>query len=140
MSKDDLIKEYQRKLQKALGHFKYSYTKILNLPMDARKLDEEMMETWEGFSARFCRLAELYMAKYLRARIFQNDPAFDGSFRDMLDLAEKLRQIDSADVWFKIRELRNMAAHDYTEEELTEYFKKLLQYSPFLLDIEKKIS
>jgi hypothetical protein len=45
-------------------------------------------------------------------------PAFDGSNRDLLDLAEKTKLIASADFFMKMREIRNIHSHDYREDKL----------------------
>ena len=38
-------------------------------------------------------------------------------FIDVLNRAEKLKIIESAEEWIKMRELRNILSHEYSEEE-----------------------
>lgn len=130
-----LLEVQRRKLVKALRHLQYSYNKILNLPEEVEKLDDESLETWESFAARFSRVAEMFMTKYLRTLVLMHDPGFSGSLRDFVNKGEKLGIVDDAEAWMSIRELRNISAHDYTEEELTNFFKLLKKECPRLLDI-----
>lgn len=134
---DHILREYAKKLEKALGHLRYSYKKVLRLPADSSKLDEEQLETWESFSARFARVVDLFLMKYLRSFVLRNDPGFEGSLRDFVNQGEKLRLIPSAERWMAIRELRNITAHEYTEEELTEYLKNLRALAEEVLRIGK---
>ncbi len=140
MSKQsELVISYKRKLLKALAHLEYSFNKIQKLPEDSSTLDEESLEVWESFSARFSRVSDLFLTKYVRAMVLKNDPGFEGSLRDFVNQGEKLGIVDDAEVWMEIRSLRNISAHDYTEEELTEFFKKLRVYAPHLLQLKQQI-
>lgn len=57
------------KLNKALKHLEYSYKKTVKLPVDTQQLDEEGLEVWESFAARFSRVAEIFLTKYGRVLI-----------------------------------------------------------------------
>ncbi len=91
-----VIQEYAKKLKKALEHLRYSHNKVRRLPADSSKLDEEQLETWESFAARFARVVDLFLTKYLRAVVLQDDPGFEGSLRDFVNQAEKIGLIGSA--------------------------------------------
>jgi len=127
----------KRKLEKAIAHLEYSYDKVKNLPIDVAGLDNETLENWESFSVRFSRVSELFLSRYLRSSVLINDPGFSGSLRDFVHQGEKLGVIDDAEAWMSIRELRNIAAHDYSEPNLSEFFKRLLIECPRLLAIRK---
>jgi uncharacterized protein YutE (UPF0331/DUF86 family) len=75
-------------------------------------------------STRFARASDLFLSKYIKAAVKKDDPAFDGSFRDYLNRAEKLGLIDSTDEWLEIRDLRNVAVHEYSEGDLEKVFQK----------------
>ncbi len=136
MKYNDLIEDNKRKLEKALEHLDYSYRKIQSLPENPTLLDEETLETWESFAARFLRVADIFMTKYIRAVVLSNDPGFTGSLRDFVNQGEKLGLIDDANTWMAIRELRNITAHDYTEEDLSAFFQRLKKECPRLLEIK----
>jgi hypothetical protein len=131
-----LLNTYRRKLKKSLAHLEYSYKKIVNLTPDPKKLDDESLEVWESFAARFSRVADMFLLRYLRAQVLKNDPGFSGSMRDFVNQGEKLGLLDDAAVWMSIRELRNITVRDYTEEELAFFFQRLKQECPRLLAIK----
>lgn len=137
--KDFLIAQ-KGKLLKALSHLEYSYKKILKLPESPSQLDEESLETWESFAARFGRVADIFLMKYLRAYVLQQDPGFSGSLRDFVNQAEKLNLLEDADHWMAIRELRNIAAHEYNDKELEQFFKRLKKESSLLLSLQAKLN
>lgn len=132
----EVQKKYQAQVQKAVKHLRYSYEKCLSLPTKESLMDEEILETWESFSSRFSRVVDIYTTKYLKTAILMSDPAFDGSFRDLLDTAEKLRLIEDADLFMKLREIRNIHAHDYREDKLELYLMDLKTYTPHLLSLK----
>ena len=127
--------KYQEQLVKALKHLDYSYKKSLHLSKLEKDMNEETLEVWEGFSSRFTRVVDLYITKYLKVSILLQDPAFDGSFRDLLDFAEKINLIDDADLFMKMREIRNIHTHDYREDKLILFLTDLQTYAPELLKI-----
>lgn len=137
---DDLIIETGAKLLKALDHLEYSFNKIQNLPDDLTEMDDEIMETWESFLSRFSRVSDIFIMQYMRTRISVEEPGFRGATRDYLNKAEKLRLIKEAALWVTIRELRNVEAHEYNDEDLTEFYRKLKSLTPALLAIRNVIS
>jgi hypothetical protein len=135
MSYKTLLTISQQKLLKALHHLEYSYKKIQKLPVEVTELDEESLETWESFSARFSRVADIFLTRFLRAYVLNNDPGFEGTLRDFVNQGEKLGVIDDARAWMSIRELRNIASNDYSESDLTHFFSRLKIETPRLLKI-----
>lgn len=127
----------KRKLIKALDHLDYSYKKTTHLSTDVETLDEESLEIWESFAARFSRVADIFLARYLRTLVLIDDPGFTGSLRDYINQAEKLAIIDDTESWMAIRELRNITAHDYSEKDLAAFFARLRLECPKLLTIRK---
>ncbi|MFI4938272.1 MAG: hypothetical protein ACHQJ6_07185 [Candidatus Berkiellales bacterium] len=134
------LENKKRQLIKDLERFQYSYEKVSKLPLDATKFDNETLETWESFAARFGRASDIFLSQYLRSCILLVDRGFQGTMRDFLNMGEKIGLIDDAEAWMGIRELRNLSAHEYTEEDLAEVFKRLLKESPRLLSIKDKIN
>lgn len=136
----DLLIISQQKLLKALQHLSYSYNKIQKLPTDAKNLNEEALETWESFSARFARVTDIFLTRFLRAYVLTNDPGFEGTLRDYVNYGEKLGIIDDARAWMGIRELRNITAHEYSDNDLTQFFEALKMETPRLLNIIGKLN
>lgn len=140
------MKDYQknlldqkRKLLKAIEYLEYSQKRVANLSTDVAELDDQSLEHWESFTARFARVADFFMSRYLKTMVLLQDPGFRGTLRDILNMAEKMQLIDSAEKWLAIRELRNITVHEYADEDLGGYFKRLRLECPQLLAIKKII-
>lgn len=131
-----LQQDHKEQLLKAIRHLEYSYHKVLQLTVDIDALDEEALETWESFAARFSRVADIFLTKYIRASVLLQDPGFSGTFRDFLDQAEKLTLLEKVDLWMGIRELRNISAHEYTEKDLSIFFQRIRTEAPHLIKIK----
>jgi hypothetical protein len=132
---EQLLVIQKRKLQKALQHLQYSYKKIQSLSTNAEQLNDEELEVWESFAARFSRVTDIFMTQYLRTLVLTNDPGFSGTLRDFINQGEKLKIIDDSNAWMKIRELRNITAHEYSEKDLSTFFANLKKECPRLLKI-----
>lgn len=137
---EKILEIRQRQLNKALERLSYSFQKVKNLPLKTEEFDDETLETWESFSARFARASDIFLSQYLRVYILLTDKGFQGTMRDFLDVGEKLGLIDDAQAWMNIRELRNLSAHEYTEEDLVAVFKRLLKECPRVLSIKDKLN
>ena len=87
---------------------------------------------FEALTARFSRLND-----YLIQKIFRTLDTIDledtGTVRDRINRAEKKAWIDSADEFIKIHTMRNIIAHEYTDEEVLEIYKNVLKLAPILL-------
>jgi len=133
---DELVEKYKNQLEKSLAHLNYSYNKVSSLKTDLQQLDDEQLEAWEGFMARFARTCDIFLSKYLRAIVSREDPGFRGTMRDCLNQSEKIGLIADANVWLEIRELRNVQAHEYTEEKLGSLFKAAFSQCHHLLNLK----
>ena len=121
--KSELIRNYAGKIVKALARLEYSHKKVEKIsPND---LSDESLEVWESYSARLARVVDLFLTKYLKARVLQEDPAFEGTLRDFCNFGEKMKLVDSAEAWVMLRELRNTTAHDYEDEDLAGFYQRL---------------
>ncbi len=128
----DLRQKILEDLAGARKHLAYSHAKVVKIDLDA-ELGEEELETLESFSSRFARYSDLIVSKYLRFLAREKDPAFRGSVIDALNLGEKYGWISDKETWRRIRELRNVAAHEYEAEDYKELYKELLRLSDHLL-------
>ncbi len=128
------IAETVREIQQACGHLEYSHKKAQGLTADKDKLDEEGLETWEGFVSRFARVSDLFLQKYLRSKILQADPGFRGELIDILNKAEKMGLISSTDEWYEIRQLRNFSVHEYAGPKFTMTIQRMLELAPILIE------
>lgn len=134
-----LLQQQHDKLNKALGHLDYSYKKVSALSTEEDKLDEETLETWESFCARFTRVVDLFLTKYLRTFVLEQDPGFTGSLRDFVNQGEKFDLLKDAKNWMRIRELRNITAHEYTSEDLAKFLETLREYARQRLSLKTSL-
>ena len=128
-----IMVEYDVWLAKALVHLDYSYRKVLGRDPVVADMNEEELETWEGLVSRFGRASDIFLSKVLRARVESQDPGFRGSFRDLLNLAEKLGYIEAVAPWMRVRELGNLVVHEYAGESLNAELRELASSVPLLL-------
>jgi len=127
-----IVARYHMQLSEALDRFEYSHRKIQSLKTDPALLGDETLETWESFSSRFSRVVDLFLSKYARAKVLENDPGFRGTLRDHVNQAEKLGILTDASEWMALRELRNIEAHTY-EDDLERFLEQLRAASPRVL-------
>lgn len=128
------IKQTKTHVEKAMGHLEYSFQKVQGIPFNFSPADEDSLESFESFTSRFARLSDLVSKKLLRSLIYKDDPSFQGGFMDFLNQAEKLGLISDAKKWWVIRSLRNKEAHEYTDDDLKNYFQTIKTYTSFVLD------
>jgi hypothetical protein len=136
----DLTGYYYPKIVKSLKYFEYTHARVLKLSTNPNDLSEQELETWDGFATSFSRTADNFLSKYIKAAVQKDDPGFDGSFRDYLNRAEKLKLIEDTQTWLEIRSLRNVIVHDYSDSDLDLIFKKMLKLSPLILDLRTRLS
>jgi len=132
-----MLQETSDKLLKAIDHLQYSFNKVQELPDDLVDMDDEIMETWESFSSRFSRVSDIFIMQYVRTKVAIEEPGFKGTTRDYLNKAEKLGLINDISTWVVIRELRNVAAHEYNDEDLGAFYRRLKSLCPDLLAIHQ---
>lgn len=131
---------YYAKIVKSLKYLNYSYQRTLNMPLKPADMTDMELEAWDSFSARFARTSDIFLSKYIRAFILNDDPAFDGGFTDQLNRAEKLGLIDNVVLWLEIRELRNATVHEYSDQDLEKIFEKFRKFTPLLLELATKLN
>lgn len=140
-NRQELILLYKTDTVDALKTLEYSWTKLKNQSLPTKFVDQDgvekynldQLESWEALTARFARVTDIFLSKYIRLLVLELDPGFRGEMRDYLDKAEKTSLISSADQWMKIRELRNKIAHEYTKEDLIITLGDVTKWTPFVL-------
>lgn len=136
----DLTGYYYAKLVRSLSYLEYTYLRVKGLPTKLSELTPEELERWDGMATRFARSSDLFLSKYVKAAVKRDDPAFDGSFRDYLNRAEKLGLIDDVLQWLDIRDLRNVAVHEYSEGDLEKVLTKFLKHAPTVLALRARLA
>lgn len=139
-SKDEaLYRKISEDLKKALGHLEYSRGKATGL-LQKESLGEDDLESLEGFASRFARASDIAVQRFLRFKVLQKDPAFRGGVVDTLNEAEKHGWIPPARDWERVRELRNVTAHEYSESEFRELYAEILSLSKIILELKSLLT
>ena len=131
----ELKAQIREHLSKSRSHLETSYRKVQKIKIRVEQPEEEL-ETLESFSSRFARFSDLAVSKYFRMRALEQDPAYRGTPIDLLNLAEKMGWIHSATDWKRIRELRNVAAHEYVASDSVALYQELVRLTPTLLSLK----
>lgn len=129
------LKEEKELLLKAIKHLDYSYQKLATLDKKLDLEDDELLETWESFSARFSRVMDIFLARYLRSFVLYHDPGFKGSLRDFIHFGEKMGLYADGNKWLALRELRNITAHENNETDIKAFYHRLYDESQHLLTL-----
>lgn len=92
----------------------------------------EEMESFDSLTSKFGRSSDLYTQKVLRTIwILLHEPFVP--FIDLLNQAEKMRLIQSADQLLGIRDLRNQITHEYIPEAVAKLVPEVIENSTWLI-------
>jgi len=134
--KIELLQEELTGLQLAAVHLEYSMKRCLNL-IGQEELPPEQLERLESLTSRFARLADLLIQRIFRL-IDEIELMGGGTILDRIYRAEKRGWSDASEM-IKIRELRNLIAHEYGNEKMPEIYAAVVTMSPALLAAVSKV-
>jgi len=132
-----LLEDALRVLEKATEHLGYSMDRVRDL-QDKSQWTPEELERFESLASRFSRLADLHIQRVMRL-IDELELVPQGSLLDRIERAEKRGWIAAPDL-VRIRELRNLIAHEYVEDKLHELHLAVLELAPLLIDLTPKVA
>ncbi|WP_089726835.1 hypothetical protein [Candidatus Thiosymbion oneisti] len=132
-----LLEDELRVLEKATEHLGYSIDRVQALKDKPRWAPEEL-ERFESLASRFSRLADLHIQRVMRL-IDDLELVPQGSLLDRIERAEKRGWIAAPDL-VRIRELRNLIAHEYVEDKLHELHLAVLELAPLLIELTPKVA
>ena len=134
--KIEMLQEELLSLQLAAGHLGYSMERCLNL-IDQEELPPEQLERLESLTSRFARLADLLIQRIFRL-VDEIELTGGGSILDRIYRAEKRGWANAAEL-IKIRELRNLIAHEYATEKMPDIYTAVAAMSAALLAAVPKV-
>ncbi len=134
--KIELLQEELTDLQRAASHLGYSMERCLNL-IDQEELPPEQLERLESLTSRFARLSDLLIQRIFRL-IDEIELTGSGTILDRIYRAEKRGWVNASEM-IKIRELRNLIAHEYADEKMSEIYAAVATLSPALLAVVPKV-
>lgn len=106
--------------------------------IDQEDLPPEQLERLESLTSRFARLADLLIQRIFRL-IDEIELTTSGSLLDRIYRAEKRGWANAIDL-IKIRELRNLIAHEYATDKMQEIYATVAALSPLLLVIVPNVT
>lgn len=91
----------------------------------------EEMETFDSLTSKFSRTSDIFLQKIIRTlwELLHEDKM---PLIDILNRAEKLEIIHSADDMIEIRDVRNQVAHEYIPEAIQELVPEVIDLSQSL--------
>lgn len=134
--KIELLQRELAGLQLAAGHLQYSMERCRDLA-GQDNLAPEQLERLESLTSRFARLADLLIQRIFRL-IDEIELTRDGSTLDRIYRAEKRGWADAASL-IKIRELRNLVAHEYATDKMPDIHAAVADLSPALLQVVPRV-
>ena len=130
--KIELLEEELAGLKLAAGHLAYSMERCTGL-LGLKDLPPELLERLESLTSRFARLADLMIQRIFRL-MDEVELTGSGTLLDRIYRAEK-RGWGEAHTMIRIRELRNLIAHEYSNDKMQEIYAAVAQMSTALLVI-----
>jgi Nucleotidyltransferase substrate binding protein like len=137
--KKNLTGLYYTKIIKSLKYLEYSYKRTLKMPLNPTQMTDSELEAWDSFASRFARTSDVFLSKYIKAFLTEDDQAYEDGFHDQLNRSHKLGLIHDVATWMDIRELRNATFHEYSDQDLEIIFLKFRNYTPLLLELARKL-
>ena len=134
--KIELLQEELPGLQLATGHLGYSTARCLNL-IDQEELPPAQLKRPGSLTSRFARLADLLMQRFFRL-IDEIELTGGGAILDRICRAEQCGWEKAAEL-IKIRELRNLIAHEYATEKMPDIYTAVAAMSAALLAAVPKV-
>ncbi len=101
-------------------------------------LGADDLERLESMASRFARLSDLLVQRVMRS-VDDLELTPEGSLLDRIQRAEKRGWVQSAQDLVRIRELRNLVAHEYAADRMAEIYAGIALLAPSLLAIVPKV-
>lgn len=102
------------------------------------ELSPDELERLESMASRFARLADLLTQRVMRL-VDDLELTPEGSLLDRIQRAEKRGWVKNAKDLVRIRELRNLVAHEYAADRMAEIYAGIARLAPELLAIVPKV-
>jgi hypothetical protein len=124
-------------LDLAATHLRFSLDRSREL-IDRPAWSLEELERLESLTSRFARLADLLVQRVLRL-IDDLELSPRDSVLDRIQRAEKRGLFEEPGQLIRIRELKNLIAHEYASDQMPDIFRAVATLTPALLAAIPKI-
>lgn len=121
----ELLARNQKLLQDSVATLNKSVEKAQSIGRKTEYTFEEM-ETFDSLTSKFSRTSDIFLQKIIRAlwELLHEDRM---PLIDVLNRAEKLQIIHSADTMLEIRDIRNQIAHEYIPEAIQDLVPEVIE-------------
>ena len=132
-----LLEEQLRHMAQAADYLGFSYERSREI-IHRTDWTPEQMERLESLASRFARLSDLLTQKIMRI-VDELELTPEGTLLDRIHRAEKRGWVDSAADLVRIRELRNLIAHEDAADKLHELYQAIIVLTPQLLAVIPRV-
>ena len=90
-----------------------------------RTYSPKELEPYDALTDRFIRGVEMF-AKFFKT--YDAYHSIDGAptYRDLINMMEKLKLVTNASIWMKMRDVRNRIVHDYLPEQTRDMYDSIM--------------
>jgi uncharacterized protein YutE (UPF0331/DUF86 family) len=132
----EILNENLSSLVLSLDRLMYSFQVCKETGIKDIYSDEEFV-AFEAMTARYARTTDMLINKVLRSLDIV-EYIDGGTVIDAAHNMEKRGLADSKDLR-KLKDLRNLIAHEYVTENIVRFFDKVLEFTPILKEIIEKV-
>lgn len=133
-----LLQEELPNLNKSAEYLSFSLERCRELAERSDWCPEEL-ERLESLTSRFSRLSDLLTQRIMRL-IDELEMVPEGSLLDRFHRAEKRGWVQNAKELVQIRELRNLIAHEYAADKMSEIYRATILLASKLVSLVPLIS
>ena len=135
--KRELLQESLKMLEKSLSYLIESYERCKKIGVKDNYSSQELIE-FEALTSRFARTVDILTARAIRSllRFLREEK---NTLIDVANYLEKLEIVGNADELLLLRDTRNLIAHEYVLENVNELFKEVLNQTPKIFEISKRL-
>jgi hypothetical protein len=133
----EILKENLNAVNLSLNRLMYSLEKCGKIKLKDAYSDEEF-DAFEAMTSRYSRTTDMLINKVLRS-LDEVEYIDGGTVIDATYNTEK-RGIADAQELRKLKDLRNLIAHEYVTENIVRFFGKVLEFTPLLKIVIERLN
>jgi hypothetical protein len=133
----EILKENLFSLNLSLNRLIFSFEKCGIISIKTVYSDDEF-EAFEAMTSRYARTTDMLINKVLRS-LDAVEYIDGGTIIDVTYNTEK-RGIADAQELRKLKDLRNLIAHEYVTEKIVRFFNKVLEFTPLLKTVIERLN
>jgi len=133
----EILKENINAVNLSLNRLMYSFERCGAIGIRDAYSNEEF-EAFEAMTSRYARTTDMLINKVLRS-LDAVEYIDGGTVIDAAYNAEK-RGIADAQELRKLKDLRNLIAHEYVTEKIVRFFSGVLEFTPLLKAVIEKLN